>query len=189
LARYIPNLISLARLCIVPVVLIAVVHGRYGIALAWMAVAGISDAFDGMLARQLRVESRVGAYLDPIADKCLLSGVYFALAYAGAMPWWLTGIVFGRDALMLLAIAVAFLITNIRDFPPSVWGKVSTAIQIVTALAALLAGFLELGVWTRSVNLVFFVITAAATAWSGVHYLWVGVRMLRQDYARAGDVR
>ena len=152
-----------------------------------MAVAGISDAFDGMLARRLHATSRVGAYLDPIADKCLLSGVYFALAYAGAMPWWLTGIVFGRDALMLLAIAVAFVITDLRDFPPSIWGKISTAIQIVTALATILSGFLDLAMWKRSAAIVFFVGTAVATAWSGAHYLWVGIRMLRRDHARVSE--
>jgi cardiolipin synthase len=179
LARHIPNLISLARLCLVPVVLVAVAGRDFGSALAWMAVAGISDALDGILARRLDAASRFGAYLDPIADKCLLSGVYLALGYAGAMPWWLVGIVFGRDAVMLAAIGAALLFTAIRDFPPTVWGKISTAIQIITALATLLAGFLELDFWGNSLAGVFFVLTAAFTMWSGLHYLVVGIRMLR----------
>jgi len=82
----------------------------------------------------MRVTTQVGAYLDPIADKCLLSGVYLALAWAHLVPWWLVAIIFGRDIYILAAVAVVMLFTPIRGFPPSIWGKVSTFVQICTAV-------------------------------------------------------
>lgn len=141
----------------------------------WCGVAGLSDGLDGFLARRLEAQTRAGAYLDPIADKLLLSGVYLTLGITGAIPWWLTAVVFGRDALMLLFLAGALLFTTIRDFPPTIWGKISTAVQIVTALVVLMnrASILALPerpfIWT----------TVLATTWSAAHYSWVGIRLLQ----------
>jgi cardiolipin synthase len=178
LTRALPNLITLARLCLVPVIILAIWNRRYDVALAWCVVAGISDGLDGLLARRLKAKTRLGAYLDPIADKLLLSGTYLTLGLSGVIPWWLTTVVFGRDALMLLAIGVAILLTNLRDFPPSIWGKLSTFTQIVTALWILLARATNAGPDLRIFEFPLFVLTVVATSWSAVHYLWVGLRML-----------
>lgn len=183
--RHIPNAISLARLCLVPVVLTAILNGDPRGALIWLGVAGVSDALDGFLARRLRARSRTGAYLDPIADKCLLSGVYFALAYSRTVPWWLTAIVFGRDAVMLIFIAAVFLFTTVRDFPPTAWGKLSTVIQIVTAIVLLVEGALtfhhaSLERLARAIGNAMIGATVVATLWSAIDYLWIGIGMFRR---------
>jgi cardiolipin synthase len=172
-------------LCLVPVVLTAILNGDPRGALIWLGVAGVSDALDGFLARRLGARSRTGAYLDPIADKCLLSGVYFALAYSRAVPWWLTAIVFGRDAVMLIFIGVVFLFTTVRDFPPTGWGKLSTVIQIVTAIVLLLEGAVTFHHATlerlaRAVANAMIGATVVATLWSAVDYLWIGIGMFRR---------
>ncbi len=179
--RTIPNLISLARLILVPVILNEIWDRRYGPALAWCFVAGASDALDGFLARRLNATSRVGAYLDPIADKLLLSGSYLVLGFDRVIPWWLTAIVFGRDAIILGFAAYAMLFTKIRDFRPSIWGKISTAVQILTILEILLA---RVSYWDRFPKWFensLITLTIAATLWSAIHYAWTALRMLRSS--------
>jgi cardiolipin synthase (CMP-forming) len=175
-----PNLVTLARLALAPVILWAILSHRAFDALVLFAVAAATDSIDGYLARHLGAASAAGAFLDPIADKVLLTGVYLALALEGTLPWWLAGAVFGRDFLILAAAAVALLATKLRAFPPSVWGKASTFFQILTAVSfmgrnafasALLAAVSGALVWP----------TLALTAWSGVDYALRGARLLRQD--------
>jgi len=143
-------------------------------------VAAATDAIDGYAARRLGAVTAAGAVLDPIADKLLLTGVYLALAMAGSVPWWLVGVIFGRDLLILAASAVALLTTRLRAFPPSVWGKASTFFQILTAVAFLgrdasgspfLAALSAVLIWP----------TLTLTIWSGIHYGWRGARLLRMD--------
>ena len=179
--RHLPNLISLARLVLVPVVLRAIWFHEYDWALAWCAVAGLSDGLDGFLARRLRATSRAGAYLDPLADKLLLSGTYLTLGLGHVIPWWLTAVVFGRDLLMLLFLAGAILFTRIREFKPTIWGKISTAVQIFTALAILLNRSSHFGQFPPFFENSAIALTVIATSWSAVHYAWVGVRMLRGE--------
>ena len=169
-----PNLFTLARLLLTPFVAAAILRGNYGRAILLFAAAGITDVIDGLLARRLGEATRVGAYLDPICDKILLSVIYASLAVAHAIPWWMVALVFGRDVLILGMAAYGLLFTSIRKFPPSVWGKISTLLQIWAALMVLGArdGYLvpvEPSVW----------LMVAATAWSGVHYAWRGIRLLR----------
>jgi cardiolipin synthase (CMP-forming) len=178
LISQIPNLISVFRLCLVPVVLRLIWTREYEWALLWCAIAGASDAVDGFLARRLRATSRAGAYLDPSADKLLLSGAYFVFGYNRVIPWWVTAVVFGRDAIMLLFFAVAFSFTPLRQFPPTVWGKLSTVIQIFTALAILLMGIVSLGPSEYTVRNVFLGVTVAATLWSAIDYFRIGAGML-----------
>jgi cardiolipin synthase len=141
-----------------------------------LMLAAASDGLDGYLARALRVQSRLGEVLDPIADKVLMGGVFLTLAFSGAIEPWLASIVIGRDVLILLVAAGALALGNAaRRFPPSVWGKLSTAIQIafVLALMCTLAGLLprfpaEILKWT----------TAAMTIWSGLHYGWMAMSLV-----------
>lgn len=184
--RALPNLISLARLLLVPAVLLAIWERRYAHALAWCAVAGLSDGLDGFLARRLNAQTRLGAYLDPIADKLLLSGVFLMLGLTAEIPWWLTAIVFGRDALMLLFIGAAMLFTSIRDFPPTLWGKLSTAVQIATALLILVNRSGLAGPW-RGAEWPFIHLTVIATVWSAIHYGWVGLEKLRAPAGSSMD--
>jgi cardiolipin synthase len=176
----VPNLITLIRVVLVPFVIQATMAGRHTLALALFAVAAVTDVLDGAAARRFGAATQAGAFLDPIADKCLLSGVYLALAVAGMMPWWLVAVIFGRDLYILLAAGVMLLFTPVRRFPPSVWGKVSTFVQIVTAVVWLGRNVLEFRV-LDSLSWVMLWPCAAFTLWSGIHYTWRGVRIARAN--------
>jgi cardiolipin synthase len=180
LIRQLPNLVSVLRLCLAPFVLRAIWNHEYEWALAWLFFAAFTDILDGFLARRLGVVSRSGAYLDPIADKVLLSGTYFVLGYDRVIPLWLTAIVFGRDALMLLFIGAAMTFTTIRNFPPTKWGKLSTAVQILTAFLILLNGVVPFGANERLIRTVLVLMTALATTWSAIDYARIGIGMLHR---------
>jgi cardiolipin synthase (CMP-forming) len=181
LVRQIPNLLSLLRLALVPIALYALWNRDYGQALLWCSIAGVSDALDGFLARRLKATSRAGAYLDPLGDKFLLSGSFLVLACNHVIPWWLAAIVVGRDMLMLLAIAWAFLFTRLRSFPPTVWGKLSTIIQVIAILWILVGGVIHFGAAGDTIQTALIWATAAATAWSAIHYFGHGINMVRRD--------
>ena len=166
---------------LVPVVWKLLWDRQYERALAVGFVATITDALDGFLARRLKAESRLGAYLDPIADKLLLGGSFLIFGLDRVIPWWLTAAVLGRDALILLFAAVARAFTTLREFPPSVWGKVSTLIQILTGLMVLVNGSLGSDIYTYKLQQWFQWACLATTAWSGAHYLATGIRMWRNQ--------
>ena len=176
--QQIPNLVSLLRLCLAPFVFRAIWEREYHIALAWLFFAAFTDILDGFLARRLHVVSRTGAYIDPIADKVLLSGTYFMLGYDRVIPLWLTGIVFGRDALMLIAIAYFYFVRGIRSFPPTIWGKLSTFVQIFVAFIILLSGVMSIGAHELQVKTALLWLAGAATVWSAIDYGRIGLGML-----------
>lgn len=174
-----PNLLSLLRLALAPVIVLAVLRGNFPAALGLTLAAGITDAADGALARRFNWITRLGAYLDPIADKALLVGVYVALGVSNALPLWLVGMVFLRDILILLMASVGYLVYKVRDFPPSLWGKVSTILQVSAAVLVLTAkSFPQVAL--NGIVLAAIALTAVGTAWSGAHYIWIGVTRLRQ---------
>jgi cardiolipin synthase len=175
-----PNLFTLARLLLAPVIVIAILNHRAFAALCVFAAAAATDVIDGYLARNFGAATAAGAFFDPIADKLLLTGVYLALALSRSVPWWLVGVIFGRDLLILAASAIALLATKLRAFPPSRWGKASTFFQILTAVCFLARDALGWPVLSvLSAALVWP--TLALTVWSGIHYGWRGVRLLRMD--------
>jgi cardiolipin synthase len=173
-----PNLLSVARLALAPVAALAILDGEFHRALALCAAASVTDALDGYLARALGLGSRLGQRLDPIADKVFLSVIYIALAARGAAPWWLVLLILGRDTMILAFAALAMLLTPLRRFPPSRWGKVSTLFQMVTALGVIIAHAFPAFPFTGVLR-VLFGVTATGTAWSGLHYAWLGARMVR----------
>jgi cardiolipin synthase (CMP-forming) len=166
--KHLPNLLTSARLLAAPYILYLLWTGGYRTALVWFAVASATDVLDGFLARRLRVVSKVGALLDPVADKVLLSGSFLTLGLKGAIPLWLMAIVLGRDFMILGFAIVALLRKTRRDFPPSVWGKASTAAQIAYVLFAVghAAAITPLIVAT-----ILSWISGTLTVWSGVDYL------------------
>jgi len=174
--KHIPNLLSAARLALAPYLFTLLWRRQYALALGVCVIAGLTDGLDGLVARRLQVSSRLGAYLDPIADKILLSGSFLTLGLDGAIEWWLAVVVLGRDAMILLFVAGAFLLTRIRNFPPSIWGKASTAAQIAFIMVVLahFAGYAAAPLVAGMKWL-----TAALAFWSGVHYAWVGLSMAR----------
>jgi cardiolipin synthase len=134
----VPNQITLLRLGFLPIFLILISYEHYRWALAVLVLAGLSDGIDGLLARQLNQRSSLGAYLDPIADKLLLSSSFVILAFKKEIAWWLTIIVLSRDVLILVVAVVIILIWGYRPFPPSLLGKMTTFLQIVLVFTVVL---------------------------------------------------
>ena len=176
--RWVPNLFTLLRLLLVPFVIRAMWTGKPMLALALFAAAAFTDVVDGALARRFALDSRLGAYLDPIADKCLLSGVFLALAVAGQIPWWLVAVIFGRDIYILAGAALLLTFTAARKFSPSVWGKASTFVQVVTAVAWLTRNLLETPVLVAFSSGMLWACTVF-TIWSGLDYTWRGIELAR----------
>ncbi len=170
-----PNLFTLARLLLAPFIASDILHGRYGRAIILLFAAGFTDVIDGLLARRFQTSTRLGAYFDPIADKILLSVIYISLALAGAIPWWMVAVVFGRDVLILAMAGYGLLFTSLRKFPPSVWGKISTFFQIAAALVVMGARAAIPAPVTLALSLMI-----VATVVSGVHYFWRGMGLLRK---------
>jgi cardiolipin synthase len=169
--RHLPNLITALRIALTPVIVWQLAAGHFLRGLVLFAVAGFTDVLDGWLARSFQCSSRAGAYLDPIADKLLLGSVYITLGIQLAVPWWLVVIVFARDLAILVGAMLLLSTTKRRGFPPSVWGKLSTLLQIATAVAAM-AHRIRPHVGMRPVLEALVWLAAAATVWSGLEYLW-----------------
>jgi cardiolipin synthase len=175
----IPNLLSLARLALTPLAARSILQHDYEQALGVFAAAGVTDALDGLFARRFRWQTRLGAYLDPIVDKVLLVAVFVAMGIAELVPRWLVLLVLGRDLLILGFSAAIILSTSHRDFRPSVWGKISTILQITTVVAVIAGGVFAFSLVRQAASGLLWM-TAAATVWSGIHYGWLGVRMVRK---------
>src|ERR1700716_1357521 len=119
------------RLFIIPFLVIEILDGHYRISFALFILAGISDALDGLLARWLSQRTTLGQYLDPIADKLLLSTLFVVLTHVGLIPRYVTVLVFSRDLGILLISTLLFATGTLRDFQPSLLGKANTLVQIV----------------------------------------------------------
>lgn len=132
--KQIPNLLSLARLVLAPFVFVLLARREYRAVLVLFAIAGLTDFLDGLTARKFGSTSRLGAALDPVADKVLLSGAFLTLALTGAIETWVAAVVLGRDVLILAAAGVLYVAKSRRSFPPSTWGKISTVVQIAFVL-------------------------------------------------------
>jgi cardiolipin synthase len=164
-----PNQLTFLRLAFLPFFIIAIKYDHYQVALAIFLVAGLTDGLDGVLARGLNQRTPLGAYLDPIADKLLLSSSYFVLALKARIGWWLAILVLGRDVLLLVACATILVTVGYRPFPPTVWGKATTFFELSLVFLVLL-----LAVWDNNLLsilrgfCVYFV--AAFVIISGFHY-------------------
>lgn len=139
----IPNVLSLVRLTMVPVFIWAAVAGSFGLAFTIFVSAAVTDAFDGWIARRFNQRSTLGAFLDPAADKTLMVSAYVVMTMDGIaplrLPVWLTFTVFARDVLIVLFAYLLYTRIRVSRFPPSIFGKVSTIIQVITLAATLAA--------------------------------------------------
>lgn len=164
-----PNQLTMLRLVFVPFAAISVVESRFGLALAIFLVAGISDALDGLLARWLNQKTLLGQYLDPIADKLLLSTMFVVLSTVHSIPWKFTILVFSRDIGILIVTALLYVLTPMRDFTPSIFGKLNTIAQVATVLLVLLHE-LNAARWLGTAKTIALWCTFAFTLISWVHY-------------------
>jgi cardiolipin synthase len=170
--RSAPNLLTLIRICLAPFLVAAILEGHYLLSFVLFVAAGLTDALDGTLARVLKQRSTFGAYLDPVADKLLLSTLFLVLFYKGMMPTTVTVLVFGRDVGILLVSALLYAAAGRREFNPSLWGKANTLAQIA-AVAAVLLYQLTHAYWVAAFRTVALDATMALTVISGLHYAWV----------------
>jgi len=173
----VPNQITFLRLGFLPFILILIDYEHYRWALLVLVIAGLSDGIDGLLARRLNQRSSLGAYLDPIADKLLLSSCFVILAFKKKIAWWLTIMVLSRDVLLLTVAIVIILIAGYRAFPPSILGKFTTAFQIILVFAIVLAEAFP-NLQLASANRVLIYLVAALTTLSGFHYSFSIARKL-----------
>jgi cardiolipin synthase (CMP-forming) len=173
----VPNQITFLRLGFLPVFLMLIAYDHYRWALLVLVVSGLSDGFDGLLARSLNQRSALGAYLDPIADKLLLSSSFVLLAFKKQLAWWLTILVLSRDVLILIVAVVILLVSGYRPFPPSIYGKLTTASEIILVFLVVLgAAYPEYHVGVLYHFLVYTV--AVLSVVSGFHYSFTTTRHL-----------
>ncbi len=178
-----PNQLTLLRMAFLPFVVIHMLANHYEWALTLFVLAGLSDGLDGLLARKLKQQTVLGQYLDPIADKLLLSTVFLVLSILHKIPWKFTVLVFSRDVSILLASGVLYAIAGLRDFRPSIFGKANTFAQVAAVFFVLL---LEVhhARWVSILRLTFLRATFTFTILSGVHYVFlVGQRLRAQSHA------
>jgi cardiolipin synthase (CMP-forming) len=144
----IPNLITLGRILLVPVVVWAIAGGEMRIAFLLFLAAGVSDAVDGYLAKHFGMTTELGAYLDPLADKAMMVSIYVALGIAGAIPRWLVILVVSRDIMIVGAVMLSWLVGSPVKVKPLLISKINTVGQIVFACLVLASiGFdFEIGV-------------------------------------------
>lgn len=178
--RWLPNAISLLRLVLVPPILLLILNGSYAIALVLFVVAGFSDGVDGYLAKRFHWHTRLGALLDPIADKFLVAGVFVTLAIAELIPVWLAAIVILRDVVIIGgAVAYNYIVKPVEGDPTRI-SKVNTALQLLLLLFVLSrAGF----GWPDEITITILGAAVLVTVViSGVDYVWSWSRR-----ARAGE--
>jgi cardiolipin synthase len=175
------NQLTLLRIVFVPVFVTLLVYDQMGWALMTFVAAGITDVLDGIIARRFGQKTRIGAFLDPIADKLLMTCSVVILSLpqmelANPIPRWLMIIVISRDVFIMLFTLVMVLISGFRIFPPSPYGKASTVLQVLTIFAVLYCNWHGLPVPELQV---LFYMTGFMTAFSGMHYLVTRVLVLK----------
>jgi cardiolipin synthase (CMP-forming) len=177
----VPNQLTFLRLGFLPFFIISINYHHYEVALAILIVAGLTDGLDGLLARSLNQKTALGAYLDPIADKLLLSSSFVVLALNRKISWWLTTLVLSRDVILLTAAAVILVVSGYRQFPPSLYGKATTALQILLVFAVVLLAVTDWA-WLQIARNIIGYLVAAFTVFSGFHYCFtVAHRMNEQQ--------
>jgi cardiolipin synthase (CMP-forming) len=173
----VPNQITFLRLGFLPFFLILIAYDHYRSALLVLVIAGLSDGIDGLLARSLNQRSALGAYLDPIADKLLLSSSFIILAFKKKLAWWLTILVLSRDVLILIVAVVILLVSGYRPFPPSIYGKLTTASEIILVFVVVLGAAYP----RYHVGILYHVLVYTVTVLSivsGFHYSFTTTRHL-----------
>ncbi len=175
--RLAPNLLTFLRLCLIPFLVIAVLEAHYPTALTLFVIAGLSDGLDGWAARMLKQQTQIGQYLDPVTDKLLLSTLFLVLMHQQLVPRRVTVLVFSRDLGILIVAMLLYISLGIRDFRPSIYGKVSTCAQILALFVVLLCQIVAPMplVMLRTIALD---ATAALTVISALHYAWRTARRL-----------
>ena len=185
-----PNQLSLFRMILIPFLVVAVLYGHPGWGLAIFVLAALTDALDGLIARTTGQKTALGALLDPMADKILMTAAFVVLSLPpmkslpqfhldNRLPIWLAVLVIGRDIIIILVALLFNLALNVRRFTPTLPGKLTTATQITTVSFFLL--FNALGVDSPVMRTLCVTACLVATIGSGLHYAWYATRNLATD--------
>lgn len=177
-----PNLITVVRIFLTPLFVILLIRGDTDWALVVFLAAGVSDGLDGLLARLLDQRSTLGAVLDPIADKLLLTAAFICLALIHGIPPWVAVVVISRDVLIVIGVAVLAFARIAFEIRPSILSKWTTVCQVVLVATALLA--LRLPALDTAVFPLCW-IAVVMTFLSGLHYTWTGLHLLQSGFANA----
>lgn len=178
-----PNTLSLLRIFLVTPFLIAVIYHQFFLALIIFVMAGISDFFDGYLARRWGQESWLGTYLDPLGDRLLTSVGFISLSLPGFIPPWLAVMVVAKDVYTALGAGVLYFSEKHEFMAPSLWGKLSTLLQIAAVGLALLSACYPI---RPALLNGFFAVTGLATAIAFFHYLWRSVQVFSVNSHQEG---
>jgi len=174
-----PNFITLFRMAITPFLVLAVNDHDFQLALWILIVGGITDAVDGWLARTLNARSVIGAFLDPIADKLMLTVAYVSLTIPQGqqvlIPLWLAIMALFRDFLIVLVAVILYAVEGVKSFPPSILGKATTFMHVVTVCVVLLANLVTV---QGLVLTVCFYVSFALVILSGFNYLYRACRFI-----------
>jgi cardiolipin synthase len=178
--RTAPNLLTLSRICLAPLLVAAILDNHYALGFGLFVVAGLTDLLDGLLARLLKQYTMLGQYLDPVADKLLLSTLFLVLTYKELIPARVTAMVIGRDVGILLVAAILYAATGRREFRPSLVGKGSTLAQLAAVAAVLVQAMLldhHIALrWVEICKQWAFWATMALVIASGLQYAWIAAR-------------
>ncbi len=179
-----PNQLTVLRLVFVPFIVMTLADRQYGWAMGLFLAAGASDALDGLLARLLNQKTVLGQYLDPIADKLLMSTMFLVLSIMHKIPWKFTVLVFSRDVCIVVVCAVLYVTASFRNFRPSVFGKANTTAQVAAIFFVLLYA-LNTAPWIRYARTLGLWCVFGLTLLSGIHYAFrVTLEVRAQSGAR-----
>jgi cardiolipin synthase len=191
--RTAPNLLTLLRICLAPFLVAAILERHFAVSFGLFVAAGLTDALDGLLARLLKQRSMLGEYLDPVADKLLLSTLFLVLMHMSLIPVTVTVLVFGRDVGILVVAAILYAVTGRREFGPSLLGKANTLAQVAAVAAVLLQAMLldhHIALrWVAIFEQWAFWATMVLTVASGLHYAWVAARRVGAQPANGHSVK
>jgi cardiolipin synthase len=176
----IPNFLSLLRIILVPVIVIFLIQGLYAKALIVFVIAGLTDALDGALARFLNKQTELGSFLDPLADKILLSTSFISLAIFGLIPSWLAVIVISRDFIILLGLLILSMMSVTYEIKPVFVSKVTTTLQIATVFFALLLKTVTYDIISYDWIVILSWLTASFTVFSGLIYIIKGIKFINR---------
>jgi cardiolipin synthase len=179
----------LLRIFLAPFLVVAVMERRFALAFALFIVAAITDAMDGLLARWLSQRTMLGQYLDPVADKLLLSSLFLVLTRMDILEPRVAILVFGRDIGMLLTAVILYATTNLRDFHPSLLGKANSFSQVVT-IGVVLLSLIYQQAWVTDLKTAALDVTIFLTVASGFHYAWVAsqrIGLVTEAEAASGE--
>ena len=191
--RTAPNLLTLLRICLAPFLVAAILERHFAVSFGLFVAAGLTDALDGLLARLLKQRSMLGEYLNPVADKLLLSTLFLVLMHMSLIPVTVTVLVFGRDVGILVVAAILYAVTGRREFGPSLLGKANTLAQVAAVAAVLLQAMLldhHIALrWVAIFEQWAFWATMVLTVASGLHYAWVAARRVGAQPANGHSVK